>query len=375
MHCSFCCAAAVVLFTVSCSNDAPVPGRAAQANAAAAAVDVVQRPAAADPLSPSASDALHDDYLAVSRQITRWDGDEEKLKDARERVMAILAKDRSYAPAYVALARVEYASGYNKDGTYEPEALDRAAKFVNHALKLDSSNHEAHCTAAWIARYKGDFDVAEESLRKADELRPAHAAQKVVRASIATAENDPQRAVQLSREVIAESADEDHRADAYQYLIEAYLRGSHLQEADAAYQELLKLRSDSASVHGSYAWLLLARDDIDGAVREAEAAARIRKYDMGTAVLGAAYLAKAQQLWEANRIGESAGYVEKVGELASDNAEVSYALGQFYEGAAVRGRDPSMRKKALASYKRVLEISPRHMEAERAVARMERRVR
>ncbi|HEU4520927.1 MAG TPA: tetratricopeptide repeat protein [Thermoanaerobaculia bacterium] len=368
MRCWLCCAAAV-LFLLSCAKSETPSPDVTQANALA-----VEAPSAASRPEPVVTqDPFADDYASIRAQIARWDGDVERLREPRERLMGILAKDRTYAPAYVALSRVEYSSGFQKDGTYEPAALDRAEKFVNHALKLDASNFDAHCTAATIARLRGDYDIAEESLRRAEELKPDDAAAKVLRASLAAEQNEMLAAVRLAKEVIAGTQDGDLRAEAYEILIQAYVEGSHLEEADAAFREVLKLRPDSAWVHSTYAWLLLNRDDIDGAVRESEAAAAIRKYPFGTAVLARSYLAKGQQLWDANRIGESAAFVAKVANLSDDDAEVSFALGKFYEGAAVRSRDASMRQKALEAYRRVLKINPRHMEAERAVARLERR--
>ena len=354
-----------LLLAASCSEEPSTPVNTASA--------VAPKPAATltSPAPDAAStDTFATDYAVIRQQITRWDGDEAKLTDARQRLMAIIARDRTYAPAYAGLARVEAALGPQKEDKHEGAALERATKFAQHAVKLDESSFEAHITAGWIARFRGDFDLAEASLRRAEELKPGSTEVKLVRASIALEQEDPQRMMKLTREVIAQSTDEDERAEAYNYLIAVYEAGSHLEEADAAHKELISMRPNSAWAHGNYAALLLIRDDVDGAIREAERAAEIRKYPIGTAVLAQSYLVKAQQLWESNKITESANLIAKVGELASGNADLSFALGKFYEGAAIRGKDASMKKKALASYRKALELNPQHMEAERAVARM-----
>jgi Tfp pilus assembly protein PilF len=357
-----CCA---VLLVVSCSEKSNEP-KAVQASVVRhAAPTVVEAPAPA-PVDPHAAT-----YESIRNQIDRWDGDETRLTDARERLMAILAQDREYAPAYVGLARVEVARGDQKEET-EGAALERASKFVSHALKLDESSLDAHVTAGWIAQVRGDFDLAEESLRKADAIEANHSEVKLIRAAIAREMEDSKRMMALAKEVIAESTDEDDRAGAYEILIDAYESGLHFDEAEAAYHELMKLRPDSAYAHTRYAAFLLVRDDVDGAVREGEAAAKIRKYPLGTAVLVRAYLVKARQLWDTNHIQESADYIGKAGTLADESAELTYALGQFYEWAAIRSRDAAMKKKALASYKRTLELDPRHMEAGPAIARLEK---
>lgn len=123
-------------------------------------------------------------------------------------------------------------------------------------------------------------------------------------------------------------------------------------------------------MHGNYAGFLLRRDDVDGAIREGEAAVRISPYPLALGTLAQSYLAKARRLWDENRIPESVVLVQKAGALASDNPHVAYALGSFYEGAAIRGKDPSMRAKALTSYKRSLELLPGYEDARQAVARL-----
>ena len=220
--------------------------------------------------------------------------------------------------------------------------------------------------------YNGDYDIAEESLRTAEQLRPEDPGLNLVRAYIALRQREIQNALQFARKVTANATDADDRADGHRVLALIYQSGLHLDEADASYRELLKLRPDSATAHASYARLLLHRDDVDGAIREAEEALRIRTFPMGKFVLTQAYLRRAQELWDAKRIAESAAFIEKVAAISDEDAEISFALGEFYESAAVRGRDASMRKKALAAYKRALQIDPRNAEAGRAVSRLER---
>lgn len=362
---------AVALFLLAaCAEEAKKPEAAADEKP-----KVVKASAAtlAPPVAAAATDRFASRYEEIRSMLTRWDGDATKIDLARARLKEIVAEDRSYAPAYVGLARCETLGGYDGGVKFESAALDRAEKFVNHAIRLQPESFDAHIERAWIMRYRGDFDLAEESLRRAEELKPGHPEIKLVRAGIALEQSeDIQGATRLAREVVAQATDDDLRARAYSFLVFMYEAFAHKDEADAAHRELVRLRPQSAWAHGNYAGFLLRRDDVDGAIREGEAALRIRKYKHAEATLARAYLSKAQQLWDESRIQESASYVEKVRVVAGDKPELMFALGQFYEGAAIRGRDASMRKKALESYRRALELDPRHAEAERAVARLER---
>ena len=361
------CSGAALLILVACGGEPPASQSATEGTRPRPAISAAAMTA---PTAASATDPFAAEYEDIRLQLARWDGDTAKIDDARERLKAIIAKDRNYAPAYVGLARAEALSGYKGGREYEPAGLDRAAKFVAHAIKLRPDYFDAYVEKAWIASFRGDIDIVEEAVRRADELKPGHPRVKLVRAAVA---DDVKTAARLAKEVIAESKSTDDKIHAYSVLVDVYQYGRHLDEADAAYREVLKLRPDAAWAHGNYAGFLLQRDDIDGAIREAEAAMKIRKYPLGLRTLVLTYIAKADQLWDANRIAESATYVAKIGSLGNDQPDLMFALGKFYERAAIRGRDASMRQKALASYRRVLELNPRHMEAERAVARLERR--
>jgi tetratricopeptide (TPR) repeat protein len=96
----------------------------------------------------------------------------------------------------------------------------------------------------------------------------------------------------------------------------------------------------------------------------------IRKYKEAEGVLAMAYIRKAQQMWEESQIQQSAAYIEKVRGVAGDNPNLMFALGQFYETAAIRGRDRSMRQKAVEAYRRALELDPKYKEAELALERL-----
>lgn len=364
--------AVALLLLAACSNELQTKSQAeVEAKASATQASFL---ASAPAPSPSTEDPFAREYVSIREQIDQAEENEFAVNNARDRVKVILAKDRNYAPAYVALADAEVASMYLESTESKEEvdaALVRAKKFVNHALKLQPDNIDAHMQSAWVSLFQGDYEIAEESLRYVESLKPGYPEAKLVRAGIAIENQDIPGMVKLAKEVIAESGNVHDRVIAYNFMITGYRLGAHNDEADAAFKKLLELRPESAWAHGNYAGFLLQREDIDGAIREAETSMNIRKSPPVTATLARAYLKKAQEMWEANRIHESAALVEKVGNLANDEPELMYILGQFYEGAAVRGRDPSMRKKALASYQRALELDPKHREAERAVERLQ----
>lgn len=367
-RCVVCCAVAILV--AACSSE---PDATPQAEKAAARPATVQ----ASVVAPAslAVDPFAEEYGEITRSLDNWDGDNAVVDQARTRAMAIVSKDREYAPAYILLARCEALAGTGNEESTLPDGRARAWRLLNRALALAPDNFDAHIGAASLATGDGDFDKAEESLRLAGALKPGHAALKSVRVAIANGEEDLPKMVQLAREVLADSQDPFIRFQAYRHLLYAYEGHLHLEEADAVYKELLQLRPESAWVRGGYARLLLHRDDIDGAIREGEKALSIRRYHVAVAALVGAYLRKGQEQWDAGRIAESTATVQKVAALADDSPELMVALGQFYEHAALRARDASFRRKALDAYRRALELNPRHMEAERSAARLAKNVR
>ena len=360
------------LLAVGCTQKQELAAPVAAAPAPAPVVQASAIPAAAP--APD-TDLLASEYQQADDILRKWEGDKAQLADAKNRLMAIVAKDKGYALAYVGLAKVEVRTESDSDDESPNESLARAYKFSQHALKLNPDLYEAHLTAGWIARYERDTDKAREEADAAEKIRPNTAGVRLLRADIELSGDDPRETVKHAKQALEVATDPYDKAAAYRYLIEAYEFGSHLEEADHAYQEMLKCTPDSSSAHARYSALLLYRDDVDGAVQHAEKAMSLFKSPLAEATFANACLKKAQTLWDANQVAESAKYVTKIAELPGDNARVSFALGKFYEDAAVRGRDKDMRKKALVSYKKAVELDANFEDAKRAVERLEKSVR
>jgi tetratricopeptide (TPR) repeat protein len=319
---------------------------------------------------PPDRDPLIKEYRAAKSLIAGYDGDPRKLQQARAQLISILGRNRDYAPAYVGMAMIEYRLGHRLDGGYDLVALDRAAKLVNHALKLDPNLFDAHATAAWIARYRGDLDAARVSLSVAEGLQPNDPALKLTRAELAEADANTKEMLRFAREVIAESKDTRERAAAYHYVIAAYTGGGHIEQAEAAHRELLALVPDSPWAHANYSAFLLRRDDTDGAIREAERAVSLSRDPFSVATLARAYIQKADQLSTAGQAAESDAFADRANALSVDNAEAAVLLGTWYERIYHRGDDPAIRDRAIAAYRRALALEPGNERASSALSRL-----
>jgi tetratricopeptide (TPR) repeat protein len=319
---------------------------------------------------PAERDPLIKEYRAATSLIRGYDGDSRKLQQARAQLVSILGRNRDYAPAYVGLAMIEYRSGYRSGGGYDPVALDRAMKLVSHALKLDPNLFDAHATAAWIERYRGDLDAARLSIDVAEGLQPNDPALKLTRAELAEVDANPKEMLRYAREVIAESKDPRDRAAAYHYVIAAYTGGGHIEQAEAAHRELLALVPDSPWAHANYSAFLLRRDDTDGSIREAERAVSLSRDPFSIATLTRAYIQKADQLWTSGQTAEAFAFADRANALSMDHAEASVLLGTWYERIYRRGDDSANRDRAVAAYRRALALEPGNQQASSAIGRL-----
>lgn len=362
--------AVAVLYGCSVEKPQTAPERVAEARPAPAPAPA----AAATTVQPGVSqDALRADYYRALDLMRSTEADPQPRLEARSILMSILEKDRNYALAYVGLGQNEYYGAQVNSGTYHSEALDRAWKLIHHGLKIDPNLFEGHLAAAYVSLARGELDLARESLLRAQAIDAASPRLTLGWARLAERENDAPEMVRLAKEVLASSKDVNDLTRAHGVLITAYMNGGHADQADASYRAQIALDPRSPWSHGNYAWFLLDRGDVNGAIREAETAIAITPYPMARVVLLRALLARAAQEWDRNQIAEAGRTVERGAKLAGDDPRMQTLIGGFYEMAAVRAKDRSMRRQALEWYRKALAQQPDDRELQRAVQRMEER--
>ncbi len=327
-------------------------------------------PAPALPDPPPPPDPFAKDYQKAATTLRQWEGDSRRLEVARAQLMSIMAKDRNYAAAYAGLARVEAHAGARGDGEYDPAALERAAKLASHAISLAPNSFDAYLAAGWIATEQKEFNRARDALGVADGLSRNNPEVHLARAGLASAEANTSEMLSHAHEVLARSKDPFQRAAAYQYVADAYEGGGHIDAAEEAYRQLIRLKPRSAAAHATFARFLQRRADFDGAVREGEESLRLMPSTSGRTLLGSAYLARADLNWKRGRLDEAALDVEKTMALSPDSAESWSAVGAFYERASRRAGDPALREKALSAYRRSLALDRTNAEAGAALIRM-----
>jgi tetratricopeptide (TPR) repeat protein len=245
-----------------------------------------------------------------------------------------------------------------------------ARKFTEHALKLDPTLFDGMLLMADINVTAGDYDLARTWADRAESRRPGDLEVKATRANIAMREHDFRTAVAEARDVAANAKETYVREEGDFVLYTIYANQGFNQQAEATLQEMVKLSPGKAIVHDLYAGFLLHQNRVDDAITEAERAGGLSNDSLTNRVLATVYAAKADALWSSHANGDAVHYVDKAMPFMGDDADSYYSAGNFYARAADKLGKPELKERAVAAYKKALEIMPDHANARRALERM-----
>jgi tetratricopeptide (TPR) repeat protein len=252
----------LLLVFASCRREAgsapvqsPAPSKATAANAPAAAT-----PAA--PVANASSDPLAERYAALQSKLHEWSGDGRVLAEGRKEAMQLLEANRNYAPAYVALARIEYREGYINGSSYDRTKLGRAWKLVLHALKLEPANREAHVVAGEISTYTGDFELAADHLEQARALPGETGEIVLAEMMLEQVQRHPEQVIRIGRANADSITKAKQLAVLHDKMAQSYERLGLADQAGEAYRAALVADPQSAWIHSNYAGHLNGRADM-----------------------------------------------------------------------------------------------------------------
>lgn len=344
----------VVLCGASCAQKETAPAVAAKKPAPKPAVVAASVIPAAAP-----SSAPDPDYLRADDLLNTWDGDTRKIDQAHEIAMKMLAGNTAYAPAYVILARCELDNAYLSGDDYDLAGTTRARKFADHAVKLDPSSVDGMLVSAraWLAMH--DYDATLHVLDDLEAVKPGSPEAKALRVSVDLQTGKYKEGVALAKEVIASpDARVSTKWSAYTEIAWIEEALGYKEGADEANRAATALAPNSAWGHGNYSHFLLKRGDIDGAIAEGERAVKLKPYPLGLETLARAYIAKASALFVTRQFRDAGSYVEKALALSGNNARTNVAAGLFYATAYGRSHDRELKERAIAAFKKTLELDP-----------------
>jgi Tfp pilus assembly protein PilF len=316
---------------------------------------------------------------ALAREMRRareildgYRGRGEDLVEARKILIAVLSRDRGYAPAYVELSRIEQYAGYMSGDDFDRTRLINADKFVGRAIVLDPGLSEAHLRRARIRTRLQERDLAAESLATAEALGAAKDEITAIRAQLALDSGTETEALRLAREVIAsESAPPTLRAVMLELIAQVLEAGGFRAEAQEALEEVLALDPESAWAHGNFAGFLIRHGDLARAVEHGERAVELMRYPLGLYTLAQAYIARAEQLHSEQRFAEAGRIMERFRErLGAEDPAILRILGEYYYRIFVRTSDPAFLDRAADSYRAALQLDPDQRDIARSLERI-----
>lgn len=368
---------ASLLILAACQETASHKTTALKKTVLATVAAIPSKPAVDEAAKP-ADDQQLAAYNEAMKILDVYTGNPATLEEARQKVLGILKDDRAYARAYVALARVEYRAAYVNYDNYHPEGLQRAHKFLDHALKLDPALFDAFIMRGYVHLAENSYAYAAEAIDQAEAIEPGAVRAKLLRADLAfdrqESKEEQDIALETALDVLRSTDDPYLRIRAYDITGPIYEARRRMDLAEEAEKEALKLRPDSPWAHVNYAGFLLRKGDIDGAIRESEAALKIQEFGMARWTLSEAYFAKGADLWwNQKKFSEAGPWFEKSARNA-DNPNAYYGLGLFLRELARLQRDVRLLDKSGEAFEIALKIDPSHEQAKRELENHRRHI-
>lgn len=259
---------------------------------------VVAGHASTPPLEPQPEPEV----IRAAALIDGWEGDGGHLESARAELDAALKRNPKSATAYREYARYYLVSEPDISGQPVLGSLDAALMSVDRAIELAPGFARAHVLRGHVLTLMGQLDQADAALAKADAIGTDDPWLALNRARLRMRQGKLIETAELCRDVSGRSQVRRIRLSADECLVDFYEATGQFQRMDDTYRHMLTYASDNAWMRGNYSgYLLCAKSDESGAVREARAALAIMDYGNARFRLASALYRSWATQWEAGR--------------------------------------------------------------------------
>jgi Tfp pilus assembly protein PilF len=337
----------------------------------AAAPAPVQTDTAAEAAAAAkaALESIEADTASARQLIVAYAGDDADLDAAKELLKSVLTRDRDYAPAYLELARLEYRGGYIGGDERHGARVENAFKFLKHAVSFGADLPEAHALQARIHLERGEYDLAEVSLEKAELAGVAKEQLDAIRARVAAAYDNEREAVRLAREVVADDA----ASDVLKFEMLTFI-GSRLSkqgfraEAQEEYERAIEVLPDSAWGYGNLASFLLDHEYVEAGLENAEKAFEINPYPGAVRTLARATVMRSEELYRLKRNDEAERVISSLERrIPAGTAAVDEMLGDYYTRLYDATSSVAYLDKAIEKYRSAVAAEPENTDLARTL--------
>ena len=242
-------------------------------------------------------------YEEARKLLDNWRGQEEYLINANKILNSIIQSDDKYAPAHREFGRLYIMAGYINYDNFREGSLNPAETSILESIKIEPGYADAYVLLGHLYTNMKRYDEARIALAKADYIGTKSPWLNLNWADLYNKLENYDAAYTRYMKVVSEETSNRKAYSSALSGVTAYFR--RMKEYDKAnewYKKQLEYEPESAWNWGNYAsFLLYFREDVDGAISNAEKALSIMNYGMGKFTLACAIYTKwAKQLESGN---------------------------------------------------------------------------
>lgn len=262
---------------------------------------------------PTESDLVESRELAEEgiRIIEYWSWSTEYVYMADQYFDNALVFNKNNALAIAGKGRVAMQKGYYSGERFNPRALQKALRYADEAIKLESENFEAHKLRGWVLASMGKTNEAFHEAEIIEKLDASQCKHFSLRARISSSVGDISGAIFEEKKALDCDLETEYRIDVYDRLGHYHQRLEDYKRAAYYHGKAVELNPASAWVYGNYAKALTMIGKLDKAEKMAKKALSIMDYEMARRHLSFIYITKGQKYLSAGEKGKAAKEFDK----------------------------------------------------------------
>jgi tetratricopeptide (TPR) repeat protein len=302
-------------------------------------------------------------YKDVMQILDNYDGMTPDLLRAEELIKEMFKSNKKSAPAYVAMGRLAYKSGYINGKTYEEGSLENAIKYFEKAIKIQPDFFDAFYFGTYPYIYLKNVENACKFADKAKEIDHSSLKVSLLYAEIAKIRKDVVAVEAFSRKVLDGSDDKKLLSDAMSLLIWVYKSQKRYDLAEEYYKKTIELEQNAWSMI-NYSSFLNSRERYDESILYGEKALRLMNFSMGHHILSKAFYGKSADLcWKRKQYFTAAEFFDSSVQHDSLNENAWYGLGLCYYHMGYDNKNVIQLKKAKEALKTSISLNPNFKQA------------
>jgi tetratricopeptide (TPR) repeat protein len=310
-------------------------------------------------------------YAHALDLIDSYQGDDRPLRDA-EALLKGLLDTNSKAAALAGLSRIAFKRALINRDTFDEAGVKSALELAERSLAIDPTLADGFVAKGWALRGRKDVVGARAAVETARRLAPESARVRLLEAALTAEDGETARAEQLYGETLSRPMTRFLATVAYGYLRDVYWDLGDMDAVEQCDRKAIDLEPEAAWPKGNYAYLLLEKGDVDGAIGMAQAALNQMDYGMARRALADAYCARGHEaLWDGHDPEMAKRAFDNAARVGSTGACAAYGLGAYHQYRANKEGDRGELSRARSAYERAAALDPKDALVQKALAALQ----